>query len=192
MQGSLFVQVEKTIELLKTKYLKAEIRYQGISRIEEFPIPPQVFREAILNAIAHKDYSSTTPIQISVYDNKIIIWNQGQLPENWTIENLSIKHPSVPYNPKISNALFRCGYIEAWGRGTINMISECKRYDIPKPTYKNEFSRILVELNINKIKPKKILYEGVNEGAIEGITIALKIKLIKLLTSIAENEGYLV
>lgn len=58
IHGNVFEQIEKTLDLLKTKYLKAEIRYEEASRIEEFPFPPPAFREALLNAIAHKDYSS--------------------------------------------------------------------------------------------------------------------------------------
>ncbi len=51
----------------------------------DFHTPKQPLREAILNSIAHKDYSSANPIQISVYSDKIIFWEKGQLPENWTI-----------------------------------------------------------------------------------------------------------
>ncbi len=145
VHGNIFEQIKKTLDLLKTKYLKAEIRYEEASRIEKFPFPPPAFREALLNAIAHKDYSGTAPIQISVYENKLIIWNQGELPLNWTVDKLRVKHPSLPYNPKISNALFRSGYIEAWGRGTINMINECVKNHLPVPNYYADFSGFIVE-----------------------------------------------
>ena len=124
IHGNLFEQIEKTMDLLFTKYIKAEISYEGINRIEKYEYPRDAVREALLNAIAHKDYSGGTPIQISVYSDKIIFWNEGQLPENWTIENLLTKHPSKAYNPDIANALFRSGYIESWGRGTLKMIRE--------------------------------------------------------------------
>lgn len=165
IHGNIFEQIEKTLDLLKTKYLKAEIRYDGISRVEEFPFPPRAFREAILNAIAHKDYNSTTPIQISVYENKMIIWNQGELPKDWTIEKFREKHPSVPYNPKISNALFRSGYIEAWGRGTINMINECTKYNVPKPNYRYDFSGIIVEFQ--KYTEKTLKEIGLNNSLVK-------------------------
>jgi len=48
-----------------------------------------------------------------------MIWNEGQLPENWTTKKLTQKHSSKPYNPDIANAFFRSGYIESWGRGTV-------------------------------------------------------------------------
>lgn len=113
IHGNLFEQIEKTMDLLFTKYIKAEINYEGINRIEKYEYPRDAVREALLNAIAHKDYSGGTPVQISVYSDKIIFWNEGQLPENWTIENLLTKHPSKAYNPDIANALFRSGYIES-------------------------------------------------------------------------------
>ena len=145
IHGNLFEQVEKTMDLLFTKYIKAAISYEGINRIEKYEYPRDAVREALLNAIAHKDYSGGTPIQISVYSDKIIFWNEGQLPENWTIENLLIKHPSKAYNPDIANALFRSGYIESWGRGTLKMIRECELAGLPKPIYFYDMLGFFVE-----------------------------------------------
>jgi len=135
--GNLFEQIEKAIEILFTKYIKAIISYEGIHRIETYEYPKEAIREAILNALAHKDYSVGTPVQISVYDDKLMIWNYGQLPENWTIEDLMRKHSSIPYNPDIANAFFRAGYIEAWGRGTIKIIEQCKEQQLPIPEFLN-------------------------------------------------------
>ena len=116
IHGNLIEQVEKTMDLLFTKYIKAIISYDGIYRTETFEYPKEAIREALLNAVAHKDYTGVTPIQISVYKDKIMIWNFGELPENWTIDTLQKKHSSIPYNPDVSNGFFRIGYIEAWGR----------------------------------------------------------------------------
>lgn len=145
IHGNLFEQIERTMGLLFTKYIKSEISYEGINRIEKYEYPRDAVREALLNAIAHKDYSGGVPIQISVYKDKIIFWNEGQLPENWTIENLLIKHPSKPYNPDIANTLFRSGYIESWGRGTLKMIRECDLARLPKPIYFYDMSGFFVE-----------------------------------------------
>jgi ATP-dependent DNA helicase RecG len=73
----------------------------------------EAIREALLNAIAHKDYSGGAAIQIKVFRDRITIWNEGQLPENWTVSNLLKNHASRPYNPDIANCLFRSGYIES-------------------------------------------------------------------------------
>lgn len=116
VHGTLFDQVFNTIEVLKLKYLKAAISYDGIVRQERFPVPLEALREAVLNAVVHKDYASAAPIQISVYPDKIMIWNPGELPDNWTLDTLLNKHSSRPFNPDIANAFFRSGLIEAWGR----------------------------------------------------------------------------
>jgi len=55
VHGDLFMQVSKTMDLLLTKYLKAAIRYEGVQRVETFPVPEPALREALLNAIIHKD-----------------------------------------------------------------------------------------------------------------------------------------
>ena len=171
IHGNLFEQVEKTIELLFTKYIKALISYEGIYRVETYEYPEEAIREAIHNAIAHKDYTGATPIQISVYKDKIMIWNYGQLPENWTIDTLQKKHSSVPYNPDISNAFFRIGYIEAWGRGIRKMNEQCTEAALPLPLYYYESSgfwvvfrkdtyneQSLKELNLNERQIKAVLY----------------------------------
>jgi len=109
VRGNLFGQAESTIDLLKAKYLKAAIRYEGIHRREKLAFPEEALREALLNAIVHKDYASHIPIQISVYEDKLVLWNPGELPDRWTVANLLKKHASRPFNPLIANAFFRAG-----------------------------------------------------------------------------------
>ena len=133
IHGNLFEQVEKTIDLLFTKYIKALISYDGIYRVETYEYPKEAVREAIHNAIAHRDYTGGMPIQISVYKDKIMIWNYGQLPDRWTTADLLEKHSSQPYNPDIANAFFRIGYIESWGRGMDKMKDKCIEANLPAP-----------------------------------------------------------
>lgn len=146
VKGNLLEQAEKALDLLKTKYTQAIISYQDGSRQETFTFPEEAVREALYNAIAHKDYSSGIPIQISVYPNNMIFWNEGQLPENWTVEKLTQKHPSKPNNPDIANTFFRAGYIESWGRGTIKMINACKVHKVAPPIFSNIPPDFQVEL----------------------------------------------
>ena len=175
VHGNLFEQIEKTIDLLFTKYIKAEISYEGINRVEKYEYPKEAVREALLNAIAHKDYSGGVPIQISVYKDKIIFWNEGQLPENWTVKNLLEKHASRPYNPDIANALFRSGYIESWGRGTIKIIKECKQAGIPEPIFSYVSSDISVEFRKDIYNEKYLKSLDLNERQIKAV-LSLKEK----------------
>ncbi len=136
IQGSLIEQVEKTIDLLTTKYMKANIDYKGITRTETYDYPEKALREAVLNAIIHKDYSSNVPVQISVYERWLLIYNRGSLPEGWTLDTLKQKHSSVPANPDIARVFFRAGYIENWGRGIRDMIHYFTQAGLPEPFYK--------------------------------------------------------
>lgn len=144
IHGDLFTQVQRTMDLLLTKYLKAGIDYRGIQRVETYPVPEPALREAVLNAVIHKDYSSGVPIQISVYPNKLILWNSGQLPHEWTAAKLKEKHASQPFNPDIANAFFRAGSIEAWGRGIELMVGACRQIGFPEPVLEYETSGLWV------------------------------------------------
>ena len=145
IHGDLFTQVEKTMDLLLTKYLKAGITYQGIQRFETFPVPEAALREAVLNAIIHKDYSSGIPIQISVYPDKLMLWNPGELPLDWTVAKLKGKHPSQPFNPDVANAFFRAGMIESWGRGIERIMEACQVAGTPKPLLRYERTGLWIE-----------------------------------------------
>jgi len=172
IHGSLFEQIEKTMDLLFTKYIKAIISYEGINRVETYEYPKDAVREALLNAIAHKDYSGGVPIQISVYFNKIFIWNEGQLPEDWTVQNLMEKHASRPYNPDIANALFRSGYIESWGRGTIKMIRACKLARIPEPIFNYNSSDFSVEFRKDIYNEKYLQSLNLNDRQVKAVLFA--------------------
>ena len=138
VHGDLFSQVNQIIEILKAKYLKAWISYDGLQRVETLPLPEPALREAILNAVVHKDYSSGIPTQISVYSDKLMIWNPGQLPHDWSVEQLLGKHASQPFNPDIANVFFRAGMIEAWGRGIECIMEVCSAARLPKPQLRCE------------------------------------------------------
>ncbi|MDR2962835.1 MAG: putative DNA binding domain-containing protein [Bacteroidales bacterium] len=132
IHGSLMEQIDKAFDLLKSKYIVYAISYEGVSRREKPTFPIAALRESLLNAIAHKDYASGIPIQISVYSDRIVFWNSGELPRAITIEKLLQKHPSIPYNPDIANTLFRSGDIETWGRGYRKIIkSVLKNKQLP-------------------------------------------------------------
>lgn len=172
VHGNLFEQIEQAMNLLFAKYIKAIISYEGISRVETYEYPKEAVREALLNAVAHKDYSGGVPIQIKVYKDRMMIWNDGQLPENWTINNLLKKHPSKPYNPDISNTLFRSGYIESWGRGIEKMIHYCQEAKIPSPSYLFETSDFLVEFRKDIYNQEYLSDLGLNERQVKAVLFA--------------------
>jgi len=169
IHGNLFDQVERAMELLLTKYTKAIVSYKGLSRIETYEYPEEALREALLNAVAHKDYSGCTPIQIRVYADRIKIWIEGQLPENWTIQNLLQEHSSRPYNPDIANAFFRSGYIESWGRGISKIEEQCIIAGLPAPIFENTGSDFWIVFRKDIYNKEDLANKGLSERQIDAL-----------------------
>jgi ATP-dependent DNA helicase RecG len=78
------------------------------------------------------------------------------------------KHPSIPFNPDVANAFFRAGMIEAWGRGTVKIINDCKKTKTPTPSYKYDMSGFIMEFEyvpvnttINKISKSSAMSEKI-------------------------------
>ena len=152
LHGPLIEQIDRTIDLVYTKYMKAWITYDGIQRVEVFMFPRDAFREILLNAVVHKDYASCNPVQISVYEDHMYIWNDGLMPENLrTTESLFAKHSSKPFNPKLAHVFFISGMIEAWGRGFDKIKAACDAlYHTPVPEYDITTDGIMVHCKANQ------------------------------------------
>ncbi|MCY4513504.1 MAG: winged helix-turn-helix transcriptional regulator [Bdellovibrionales bacterium] len=143
--GNLFTQVRETMKLLLTKYLKAFISYRGLYRVESYPVPESALREALINAVVHRNYGSGAPIQIRVYPDKIVFRNTCRLQAGWTVKDLTSKKQSEPYNPDIARVFFWANMIETWGRGIIQMQKACVAYGAPEPKIGGSESDIYVE-----------------------------------------------
>lgn len=144
IHGPLILQADKAVELIYTKYMKALIDYEGLQRTETYMFPMEGFREILLNAINHKDYSTGIPIQISIYEDKIYVWNDGKWPEKLPIEEIYKKHSSIPYNPKIADVFYKAGDIESWGRGFDKIMEVCKEEKAPYPVIDTDSRGIMV------------------------------------------------
>jgi len=162
--GPIIMMANKVIELLYSKYFKGYIRYEGLQRIDDFPVPQEAMREAVLNAIVHRDYSTNIPIQIKVYPDRVIIWNDGVFPHDLTLTKLLSKHRSSPHNPLIANAFFRSGQIEAWGRGIDKIRTECKNEDKKEPKFTISESVFEVEFTFERAKNIEGINKGINKG----------------------------
>lgn len=135
IHGPLIEQVDRAVELIRLKYMKARITYDGLQRLERYFVPEAALREALLNAVCHKQYQSGVPVQVSIYEDRLYIANAGCLPERWTVDTLMGKHSSRPYNPSIANVFYLAGLIESWGRGIEKICSACTAAGLPKPAF---------------------------------------------------------
>ena len=98
-------------------------------------IPPAVVREAIVNAVAHRDRTSNGSVQVMLFSEWLEVWNPGTLPPSLTLEKLRHPHGSVPGNPLLAEPLYLTQYIERMGTGTGDMIKRCRDAGLTGPEF---------------------------------------------------------
>ena len=125
IEGNLIVQVDRIMDILRVKYLKSYISYEGIYRREKLEYPYNALKEAIINGLIHRDYSNTSNLQIKVYNDKLVMYNGALLSNEVPIEKFDKPHQSKPFNPLIASIFYKAGLIENWGKGTLSIIKEC-------------------------------------------------------------------
>jgi ATP-dependent DNA helicase RecG len=141
---------DEVIRILRSKYLISPIHYEGMVRKEPLEIPDAVLREAIYNAIVHKDYMGPA-IQMKVWNDRIELWNDGPLLEGYTIETLLGDHSSKQRNKNIANAFYMAGFIETWGRGIDKIRNGLKDVHLPEPSFKEHCGGLLVTIPRSRV-----------------------------------------
>jgi len=98
-------------------------------------LPPDAVREAIVNAVCHRDYTDNGCVQVMVFRDRVEIINPGSLPKGWTVEKLLKVHDSKPRNEVIAKAMSWTSYVEKSGSGTGDIVQKCRDWGLPEPTY---------------------------------------------------------
>lgn len=138
--GNAFEIYERAMEFLGNHLpIASRIEPGNPYRIDTPALPYEVLREAIANAICHRDYSRHgQSIMLAIYDDRIEIDNPGGLPPGITVAQLKKTHRSVLRNELIADVFFKCKIIERWGRGTMDMINFCKKAGAPAPKFEDK------------------------------------------------------
>ncbi len=168
IESNAFELANQTLEILDKKYFTKLISYDGLHRVETTEYPYVAIRETLLNAIVHRQYMGA-PIQISLYDDKIMVWNFGTLLEPMTLEDLKHKHASHPRNPILADVFFKGGLIESWGRGTLKIIDECKSAGLPTPEISEMTGGIVVTIYKDIYNEKHLAKHGLNERQLRAV-----------------------
>lgn len=159
---------QSVLNQINHKFIIQNISFEGMHRIETPEYPIEAMREAILNALVHRNYMGAHT-QIRVYDDKITFWNEGDLPHPLTIESLKLPHSSRPRNVLIADVCFKGGLIDAWGRGTIKIIEACKKAGLPEPEIIERDGGILLTLFKNNLTLEHLEKLGLNKRQIDAL-----------------------
>lgn len=135
-KGTVFQLVDQAVDFVMSKInARVGTRSESAQAPVTYEIPRDVVAEAIVNAVAHRDYASNASVQVMLFSNRLEISNPGDLPGSLTFESLRHPHNSVPRNPLIAESLYLAQYIERMGTGTGDMIRLCRDAGLPEPLF---------------------------------------------------------
>jgi ATP-dependent DNA helicase RecG len=114
-------------------------------RVDDPLYPPAALREALANALCHRDYSiAGGSISLAIYDDRLEIASTGELPFDLTPDKLTQPHASRPWNPLVAQTFYRRGIIEAWGRGTLKMAELSRQAGLEPPEFESRTGEFVV------------------------------------------------
>ena len=146
-KGSVFELVDQALDFCLSKIARTVgTRSAGPQAPVDYELPREAVAEAIVNAVAHRDYTSNASIQVMLFADRLEIWNPGELPPQLTVDNLRRPHASIPRNPRIAEPLFLARYIEKAGTGTLDMIHLCAQAGLPPPEFRQDGGQFIQTL----------------------------------------------
>lgn len=146
-KGTIFELVDQAVDFVMSKIGRSVgTRAEGPQAPVKYELPSPAVAEAIVNAIAHRDYASNASVQVMLFADRLEVWNPGHLPPSLTPESLRLPHASIPRNPLIAEPLFLARYIEKAGTGILDMISLCKAAGLPAPQFRQDGGQFIQTL----------------------------------------------
>jgi len=175
IQGNLWEQLKGTMEYFR-KVLKVrfeikveEPTLEGLQRKEVWEYPLEALREAVVNALIHRDYTYPADIRIRLEEDQLEIWSPGELPPPLTPEALYRRHSSVPRNPLLAQTFYYAGVIERWGTGTTRIVGLCRRQGLPEPEFAQWQGGFQVTFAKDPYTPERLRAMGLSERQVHAV-----------------------
>jgi ATP-dependent DNA helicase RecG len=172
--GNLFHQFNTAFTILQ-QHIGVSYQIETLERDDVWEYPLPALREALLNAVAHRNYADVAnPIAIKTYNDRIWIANPGGLLEGLTVDDLKKDHQSRTRNPSIANVLFLAGYIEQFGTGTLRIINEMHQAGLPEPEFKEEMGGFSLYLYRDVFADEMLKQQNLSDRQIKAIQFVKK------------------
>jgi ATP-dependent DNA helicase RecG len=160
MRWPLLRVLERVEELFSARVTEREIQV-GMFRVPVPSVDPRAFREAVANALTHRDYARLGAVHIRWEDDALTISNPGGFVEGVTLDNLIVVEPR-PRNPTLADAFKRLGLVERTGRGVDLIYQGSLRYGRPAPDYSRTTTTTVV-VRLSRAEPDLAFFELVVE-----------------------------
>ncbi|MDP9193500.1 MAG: DUF4062 domain-containing protein [Acidobacteriota bacterium] len=171
-QGDLFALADHTREFVLSRINRTVGTRTGSGVAPAaYELPEGAVAEAIINAIAHRDYNSNASVEVRLFSDRLEVWNPGALPGTLTAESLREDHASVPNNPLIADPLYLARYIEKAGTGTQMMIALCRDAGLPEPDFEERDGSVVVTLWRDRLTDEVLIALQLNERQIAGLAL---------------------
>lgn len=168
--GDLFEQANQASDFVLAKINRSiGTRAISITAPATYELPPDAVGEAIVNAIAHRDYHSNASVEVRLFTDRLEVWNPGRLPGTLTLDDLRNDHPSVPNNPLIAESLYLTRYIEKVGSGTQRMIELCRSAGLPEPQFEQRSGSFVITLWRDWLTSEVLAGHNLNERQLKAI-----------------------
>lgn len=200
-KGTIFELVDQAVDFVLSKInRRIGTREHSVQAPVEYELPLEAVREAIVNAVAHRDYASNASVQVMLFADRLEVWNPGELPPSLTPERLREPHASIPRNPLIAEPLYLVRYIEKAGSGTLDMIERCSDASLPSPDFEERAGQFVTTLwrdwltaevmagyKLNERQRKAITYMKIN-GTITNSQYQVEFSVAKRTASLDLSE----
>ena len=168
------------------KHLSLSGEIKGIMREEHLDVPVKALREALINALCHRDYDiHQCSIGIAIYDDRIEIESPGRLPHQLTPKTIKRVHKSFPRNEVLANVLYQTTYLEKWGSGVKRIIEVCKEEGSPEPFWSEECGYTVVTFPLAKLNGR-IVTKNVTQNDSQNDSQKLDLDIVRL---VGENNS---
>jgi len=137
-RGNVFELVDAAVGFVMEHIDAAVGEHNTTSVNVKYEIPIKAVTELIVNAVAHRSYESNGSVEVSIYRDRLEVWNPGQLPYGMTTAMLSQLHNSMPTNPLLATPMYLAGYIERMGTGTTDVVEACKEAGLAAPEFEQD------------------------------------------------------
>lgn len=174
-KGTLFDLVDQAVDFVMSKIARAVgTRARSTQAPVTYELPKEAVTEAIVNAVAHRDYTGNASVQVMLFADRLEVWNPGELPPSLTPELLRRPHASIPHNPMIAGPLYLARYIEKAGTGTLDMIARCREAGLAEPAFRQDGGQFVQTLWRDWLTPDVLDSLGVNERQRRALLAAKK------------------